>query len=137
VHGPHGIGPGAPDTGCFGYLRGMRFKPCFLPLAWALAMPAFAQTAPPVPVDAADCKAQEAVLERDMALARSRGQMLRRRELGDELSALQARCAAIVPPVPAQGRAARIEKLEQEIRTLRAELDRAEEQLRGLRSESP
>jgi len=100
-------------------------------------MPAFAQTAPPVPVDAADCKAQEAVLERDMALARSRGQMLRRRELGEELAALQARCAALAPGAHAQGRAARIEKLEQEIRTLRAELDRAEEQLRGLRSESP
>ena len=112
----------------------MRFKPCFLPLAWALAMPAFAQTAPPEPLDAADCKAQVAVLERDMALARSRGQMLRRRELGEELAALQLRCAALPP---AQGRAARIEKLEQEIRTLRAELDRAEEQLRGLRSESP
>ena len=125
---------GRPGAGCFGYLRGMRIKPCFLPLAWALAMPAFAQTAPPVPVDAADCKAQEAVLERDMALARSRGQMLRRRELGEELAALQARCAALVP---VQGRAARIEKLEQEIRTLRAELDRAEEQLRSLKSESP
>ncbi|WP_234974784.1 DUF1090 family protein [Variovorax paradoxus] len=111
----------------------MRFKPCFLALAWALAMPAFAQTTPPEPLDAADCKAQEAVLERDMALARSRGQMLRRRELGDELAALQTRCVALAP---AQGRAARIEKLEQEIRTIRAELERAEEQLRGLKAES-
>ncbi|MCR6480459.1 DUF1090 family protein [Variovorax sp. ZS18.2.2] len=112
----------------------MRIKPCFLALAWALAMPAFAQTVPPEPVDAADCKAQEAVLERDMALARSRGQMLRRRDLGEELAALQMRCVALPP---AQGRAARIEKVEQEIRTLRAELERAEEHLRSLKAESP
>ena len=97
-------------------------------------MPAFAQTAEPQPVGAADCKAQEAVLERDMALARSRGQMLRRRQLGEELDALLVRCKSLVP---AQGREARIEKLEQDIRTLRAELERAEEQLRGLKNESP
>lgn len=112
----------------------MRFQPRFLALAWALAIPAFAQTAGPEPVDAADCKAQEAVLERDMALARSRGQMLRRRQLGEELGALQARCSTLSP---ARSREARIEALEQEIRTLRSELDRAEEQLRSLKSESP
>jgi septal ring factor EnvC (AmiA/AmiB activator) len=114
----------------------MRFKPCFLALAWALAMPAFAQTTPPEPqpLDAADCKAQEAVLERDMALARSRGQMLRRRELGEQLAALQTRCKALGAPRRAARRASR--RLEQEIRTLRAELERAEEQLRSLKSES-
>jgi chromosome segregation ATPase len=112
----------------------MRFHRFFLTLAWALAMPTFAQTSEPQPVSAADCKAQEAVLERDMALARSRGQMLRRGQLGEQLDALLARCKSIAP---AQGREARIEKLEQEIRTLRSELERAEEQLRSLKSESP
>lgn len=111
----------------------MRLNRLFLILAWTLAMPAFAQTAQPEPVDGADCKAQEAVLERDMALARSRGQMLRRQQLGEALSTLQARCKTLAP---AQGREARIEKLEQEIHTLRAELERAEEQLRSLKAES-
>ncbi|MDP9875993.1 multidrug resistance efflux pump [Variovorax boronicumulans] len=95
---------------------------------------AFAQTEPAVqPLSAEECKAQEAVLERDMALARSRGQMLRRRELADTLSALQLRCQALAP----MSREARIEKLEREIRTLRAELERAEAQLRSVKSESP
>lgn len=113
----------------------MRPKPCLLALALTLAMPAaFAQTeASAQPLSAEDCKAQEAVLERDMALARSRGQMLRRRELADTLSALQQRCQALAP----MSREARIEKLEREIRTLRAELERAEAQLRSVKSESP
>ncbi len=112
----------------------MRPKPCLLALALTLAMPAFAQTAPTAqPLDAAACNAQEAVLERDMALARSRGQMLRRRELADTLSALQLRCQALAPV----SREARIEKLEHEIRTLRTELERAEAQLRSVKSESP
>jgi HAMP domain-containing protein len=110
----------------------MRVKPCFLALALTLAMPAFAQSAEPP--DAAACQAEEAALELDIDLARSKGQMLRRRQLAEALSALQARCKA-VPPV--QSRAARIERLEQEIKTLRSELDRAEEQLRHLKSGSP
>jgi flagellar biosynthesis chaperone FliJ len=40
-------------------------------------------------------------------------------------------------PKPSQSRTARIDKLEQEIRTLRSELERAEEQLRELRNERP
>ena len=111
---------------------GMRLKPFSLALALTLAMPAFAQTAEPS--DGGDCKAQEAVLERDMDLARSRGQMLLRRQLAEALSALQTRCKTSAPP---QSRAVRIEKLEQEIRTLKSELDRAEEQLRSLKHESP
>lgn len=110
----------------------MRPTPCFLALALILATPAFAQ--PAEPPEGGDCKAQEAALERDMDLARSRGQMLRRRQLADALSALQARCKTVAP---ATSREARIEKLEQEIRTLRAELERAEEQLRSLKNESP
>ncbi|WP_082519719.1 DUF1090 family protein [Variovorax sp. Root411] len=95
-------------------------------------MSAFAQ--PAEPSNGGNCKAQEAALERDMALARSRGQMLRRRELAETLNALQMRCKT---PAAAQSREVRIEKLEQEIRTLRSELSHAEEQLRGLKSESP
>lgn len=115
----------------------MRLKPCFLALAFALAAPAFAQStssaqsAPPLPGD--DCKAQEAVLEREIDLARSRGQMLRRRELADALAALQVQCTAPAP-ASAQSREARIERLEQEIRLLRSELAQAEAQLRSLRA---
>ena len=110
----------------------MRPTSCFLALALTLATPAFAQ--PAAPPEGGDCKAQEAALERDMELARSRGQMLRRRQLAEALGALQARCQAIAP---ARSRETRIEKLEQEIRALRSELDRAEEQLRSLKNESP
>lgn len=110
----------------------MRFKTCFLFLVLTVAMPAFAQPAA-VP-DAAACQAEEASLERDIDLARSRGQMLRRQQLAEALGAMQARCKA---PAPAGSRAARIDKLEQDIRSLRAQLDRAEEQLRQLKSESP
>jgi len=113
----------------------MRPNPCLLALALTLAMPAFAQTPPATSAsNGADCAAQEAALERDMDLARSRGQMLRRRELADTLSALQLRCKT---PVPVVSREARIERLEQEVRTLRAELERAEAQLRSAKSESP
>ena len=113
----------------------MRPNLCLLALALTLAMPAFAQTSSATPPsNGADCAAKEAALERDMDLARSRGQMLRRRELADALSALQLRCKT---PVPVVSREARIERLEQEVRTLRAELERAEAQLRSAKSESP
>lgn len=59
--------------------------------------------------------------------------MLRRRELADALSALQATCKATAAP---QTREARIERLEQDIRLLRSELEQAEAQLRSLRNES-
>lgn len=109
----------------------MRVKTCFLAFALTVAMPAFAQ--PVVVPDGATCKAEEASLESDIDLARSRGQMLRRQQLAEALSAVQARCKA-VPGAPS--RAARIDKLEQEVRSLRSELDRAEEQLRRLKAES-
>jgi hypothetical protein len=106
---------------------GMRVKSSFLAMALAVAAPAMAQ--PAGQVDAAACKAEEEALEQDIALARSRGQMLRRRELAEALAALQARCKTLSP---AQSRAARIERLEREIRALRLELERAEEELREL-----
>jgi parvulin-like peptidyl-prolyl isomerase len=114
----------------------MRFTTCFLTLALTAAMPAFAQPAATQPVapDAAACQAEEASLERDIDLARSRGQMLRRQQLAEALIAVQARCKV---PAPVGSRAARIDKLEQDIRSLRAQLERAEDQLRQLKNESP
>lgn len=113
-------------------------KRSLLVIALALAMPAFAQSTPPAqPAESAEgtsCHAEEAALERDMDLARSRGQMLRRRQLADTLTALRMRCQGTEPP---QSRAARIDKLEHDIRLLRSELEHAEEQLRELKSQRP
>ena len=108
----------------------MRVNPCFLAAALALATPAIAQSTGQV--DTTQCKAEEAAIERDMDLARSKGQMLRRRQLAEALAALQARCETLSPE---ESRAANIARLEQEIRELRKELDHAEEQLRKLKSE--
>jgi septal ring factor EnvC (AmiA/AmiB activator) len=114
----------------------MRLNTCVLTLALTVAMPAFAQpaTAPATAPDAAACQAEQASLERDIDLARSRGQMLRRQQLAEALNAMQARCKA---PAPAGSRAARIDRLEQDIRSLRMQLERAEDQLRQLKNESP
>lgn len=109
----------------------MRVNPCVLAIALALATPAIAQ--PTGQVDNTECKAEKTAIERDMDLARSKGQMLRRRQLAEALAALQARCETLAPE---QSRAADIERLEQEIRELRKELDHTEEQLRKLKSEA-
>ena len=113
-------------------------KRCLLVIALALAMPAFAQTTPPAqPAESAEgtsCHAEEAALERDMDLARSRGPMLRRRQLAETLAALRTRCQGAEPP---QSRAARIDKLEHDIRLLRSELEHAEEPLRELKNQRP
>lgn len=85
---------------------------------------------PAAPTEAAECRSQEAAIEHDMELARSNGQMLRRRQLAESLTALQARCSAsVTPPV----RARRIEALQKEITELHKALDQAEEELRKLR----
>ena len=107
----------------------MPLKPHVLAIAFALAVPAIAQ--PTDPADNPDCKAEEAAIERNIELARSKGQMLRRQQLAEALAALQARCRTLDP---AQTRAARIEALEQVIRDLRQELNRAEEQLHNLKN---
>lgn len=110
-------------------------KRWLMAVALAGAAPIFAQPAEqPKQVEGASCEAEEAALEREMDLARSRGQMLRRRQLAETLAALHTRCHGSEPQ---QSRAVRIDKLEQEIRTLRAELERAEDQLRDLRNERP
>ena len=100
----------------------------------AVAASAFAQAPSVEPPGAASCQAEEAALERDIDLARSRGQMLRRRQLAENLAALRTRCEA---SEPSMNRAARIGKLEHDIQLLRAELEHAEEQLRELKNERP
>ena len=59
--------------------------------------------------------------------------MLLRRQLADQLAALQSSCQPLaVDP----GHTANIERLEKEVRALRAELEAAEEHLRKLKSEA-
>ncbi len=114
----------------------MRFKTCLLALALASTASAFAQApqGPAEPSDHASCQAEEASLEQDIALARSRGQMLRRRQLAEALSTLQAHCETLVP---IKDQAARIERQEQEVAHLRVELARAEAYLRKLKAQTP
>ena len=107
----------------------MRVNPSLLVIALVLAPSAIAQ--PAGQMDSSECQAERAAIGRDMELARSRGQMLRRQQLAETLVALQARCDTLTPE---QSRAASIEKLEHEIQDLRKALDHAEEQLRRLKS---
>lgn len=102
-----------------------------LMLAATFAGTAAAQAvdAPQVP-SAADCVARQTALQADMDIARSRGRMLQRRRLADELLEVQARCGTLPP---AQSREAQIDALSREIQDLRKELDRAESELRRLR----
>jgi chaperonin cofactor prefoldin len=111
----------------------MRVTTRLLSIVLTLTTPAVAQ--PTAQMDSStECQAEKAAIDRDMELARSKGQMLRRRQLAEALATLQARCETLAPE---QSRAANIESLEKEIRELRKELDHAEEQLRRLKSEAP
>ena len=107
----------------------MCIKRCFLVTALALVSAATAQ--PADRTDVIGCEAEEAALEREIDLARSKGQMLRRRQLTEALAAVQSRCEALAPE---RSRAARIDSLERRIRELRLELDRAEDRLRDFRT---
>jgi hypothetical protein len=127
-----------PHTFSIGSLL-MRLKFCALGLALACALPVMAQSRatpapPPPPADHASCQTEEASLEQDIALARSRGQMLRRRQLNDALIAVQTHCAALAP---VKDHASRIRRQEQEVATLREELSRAEAYLSKLKAEAP
>lgn len=66
-----------------------------------------------------------------MAEARARGQLLRRRELGETLAQVQRECDAIGGSQGELG--ARILQQEETVERLRRELRRAEEELRRLR----
>ena len=71
-----------------------------------------------------------------MDAARTKGQMLRRQQLANELAALQARCEQQQHATETD-RVASIQKLEQQIKELRAQLAHAEEELRKLKSDAP
>ncbi|MDM0111708.1 DUF1090 family protein [Variovorax sp. J22R133] len=107
-------------------------KRCLAVIAFVFAIDVSAQPEPPS--NAADCKAQEATLTRDIDDARSRGQMLRRRQLAESLAALQTHCASLSSGAT---RAEQIERQEKEVRDLRQELQRAEEHLRKLKEGAP
>lgn len=94
------------------------------------AGPTGAQPAPAVEAD--DCVAQRVAITQAMDTARSKGQMLQRRRLAETLAQLEARCSASAP-----SRAAEIQRLEDEVRTLQDALARAQERLRGLKGEAP
>ncbi|WP_219210082.1 DUF1090 family protein [Variovorax boronicumulans] len=101
---------------------------CLLVIPILLATSALAQ--PSNPVDEAGCKSEEASLIQEMDIAQARGRMLQRRQLAEQLAAVQLRCGTH-PPV--QSREAGIARLQKEIADLRKELDRAETDLRKLR----
>jgi chaperonin cofactor prefoldin len=110
----------------------MRAKFCNLAIALTLAGPAIAQQKGQV--DKTECNVEQAAIERDMELARSKGQMLHRRQLAEALAAVQSRCETLSPD---QRHAADIERLEKEIRELHKELDDAQEKLRKLKQGEP
>ncbi len=101
-------------------------------LATAFAASAFVQLANAAEDATDSCNAEKTAIETRMEIARSKGQMLLRRQLAEQLAALQAGCQ---PPPAARSRAVQIEKLEKEIRALRTELEAAEGQLRSLKNE--
>jgi len=111
----------------------MYLRACVPLLLATLVLCAAAQTPAAPAQGGTGCTAQVAALEQAMATARAKGQMLRRQQLANELAALRAQCQqGVVEP----DREARIAQLEQEIRELRAQLDRAEEQLRKLKADA-
>ncbi len=114
---------------------GMRSIPSVLIILLALAVPAAAQQ-PAVQTDSAACASDIATLTRDMDAARTKGQMLRRQQLANELAALHARCEQQQHATETD-RVASIQKLEQQIKELRAQLAHAEEELRKLKSDAP
>ncbi len=102
-------------------------------LASAPSGPAFAQPAtsrPTTAAEAADCRAEEAALVQAMDAARARGRMLQRRQLAEQLEAVQRQCGT---RPPTESREDAIARLQAEILELRKELDRAETDLRKLR----
>ena len=109
----------------------MNVSYCILAIALALTGAAIAQPTSTVGNNTA-CQTQTADIERRMDVARSKGQMLLRAQLADQLATLQAGCQ---PLSPDQSRAANIQRLESEIQALKTDLEVAEEQLRKLKAE--
>ena len=82
---------------------------------------------------AAECQANRVALETRMEVARSKGRMLLRQQLANQLAAMPANCSTTTA---APTRAARIAQLEGEISALTAELEAAERELRKLKEDS-
>ncbi|MBB3176528.1 DUF1090 family protein [Variovorax sp. Sphag1AA] len=80
----------------------------------------------------ADCYAQQAALEKNIRDARSRGQMLRRRQLQESLDALRARCDEIASRDTHEARVMRQKNV---VMQLRLDLANAEEELQRIVSE--
>lgn len=106
----------------------MNLPSLLLAIPLLTATVAMAQVGPRT--DRAQCASEEGLLMEEIDTARARGRMLQRRQLTDQLEALQVRCG-LLPP--AQSREAAIGRLQGEILDLRRELDRAETELRKLR----
>lgn len=113
-------------------------RPVFAAAAFAFAF-AFASTLPTSAVaqpvtqaGTADCTAAQTALQAEMDVARSRGRMLQRRQIAEELLAVQARCGTLPP---ARSVEMQIESLQKDILDMRKELDRAETELRRLRQQ--
>jgi hypothetical protein len=106
----------------------MRLFPYLLALSILLPTPAITQSGKPV--DEGECRADEAALVQEMDVAQARGRMLQRRQLAEQLAAIQARCGTLPPT---QSREASIDRLQREILEMRKELDRAETELRKLK----
>ncbi len=97
-----------------------------VPLLWGTSVMAQPSTA----VDLTECRTEETALVQAMDVAQTRGRMLQRRQLAEQLAAVQLRCGTL-PPV--QSREASVARLQREIAALRTELDRAEAELRKLK----
>lgn len=98
-----------------------------VPLLWGTSVMAQPSTAA---VDPTECRTEETALVQAMDVAQTRGRMLQRRQLAEQLAAVQLRCGTL-PPV--QSREASVARLQREIAALRTELDRAEAELRKLK----
>ena len=105
----------------------MSYLPSLLALSFVIAASAAAQ--PSTSPDAAECRRAESVLVQEIDVAQGRGRMLQRRQLAEQLEAVQKRCGTL-PPV--QSREESLTRLRKEILELRKELDRAETDLRRL-----
>ena len=105
---------------------------CGLVAVACLAAPSYAQEKTAATL--ADCDKQQAALEKDMRAARSRGQMLRRRQLEESLHALQQRCEEAASLETHEGRVLRQKNL---VMQRQLDLAEAQEQLRQLLNEKP
>ena len=101
-------------------------------LVGGVAVTTSALAQPAAQPNAVECAAEQTSLQAEMDVARSRGRMLQRRQIAEELLSVQARCGALPP---ARSVEMQIESLQKDILEMRKELDRAETELRRLRQQ--